>query len=197
MSDDVEADPVEASFVERMVRSREDRGYSQADLVRRLRENGWQSVHPTTISRIEKRERPVRIGEAARIATALGVELDELLPRTPNPQRDFDRAFASAQERIEAIQGATVGMSTYLLIAKRVLDTNPDMLAAMRFPPDDRVPSTSTEYLAYLADGFSTAKPKWQMSADTTTRDLILGVAVAAVRATMSAEGDSGDDPET
>lgn len=66
-------------FAQNMLVLREQKGLSQADLVRRLRENGWHTVHQTTISRIENGERPVRFGEARAIAQALEVTADRLL----------------------------------------------------------------------------------------------------------------------
>lgn len=51
---------------------------SQAELVHRLREQGWTNVHPTTISRIENGERPVRLNEAIRIASILKTTPEEM-----------------------------------------------------------------------------------------------------------------------
>jgi transcriptional regulator with XRE-family HTH domain len=70
-------------FAERMQQYRERLGISQSALVGRLRENGWSKVHQTTVSRIEKGERPVRLGEARAIASALGVPLSRLVEPDP------------------------------------------------------------------------------------------------------------------
>ena len=70
-------------FAQRMQQIREGRGISQSALVDKLRDNGWSKVHQTTVSRIEKGERPVRLGEARAIAAALGVPLSRLVEPDP------------------------------------------------------------------------------------------------------------------
>lgn len=51
---------------------REERGWSQGELASRLRDAGLESFHPTTVVRMEKGERLVRLGEARVIADVLG-----------------------------------------------------------------------------------------------------------------------------
>lgn len=69
----------ESHFVENMQRLREQNGWSQGELARRVTELGFTGFHQTTISRIEKAERPVRLSEARGIADAFGKSLDEML----------------------------------------------------------------------------------------------------------------------
>ncbi|WP_374230355.1 helix-turn-helix domain-containing protein [Rhodococcus sp. ARC_M12] len=76
-------DDDEIRFAQRMQELRERLGISQSSLVARLREDGWPKVHQTTISRIEKGERPVRLGEARAIAAALRVPLSRLVEPEP------------------------------------------------------------------------------------------------------------------
>lgn len=89
-------------FARNMLRRREERGLSQADLVRLLREGGWHGVHQTTISRIEKLERPVRLGEARAISSALGVDMSQLLLTPEDSQLAAD--LACARERLEHLE---------------------------------------------------------------------------------------------
>lgn len=63
----------EEAFRASMRSLREERGWTQADLARELTESGWSGVYQTTISRMEKGERPIRIGEARGIARVFGV----------------------------------------------------------------------------------------------------------------------------
>ncbi len=82
MADTVESlDPPddEARFVDNVRRRREARGWSQGDLARRMQEAGWRNFHQTTVSRIEKGERPIRLGEAKALAEVLDVTLEVLL----------------------------------------------------------------------------------------------------------------------
>lgn len=55
-------------FAASVKRLREEKGWSQGELARRMSEAGFEGFHQTTISRIEKNERPVRIGEARGLA---------------------------------------------------------------------------------------------------------------------------------
>jgi transcriptional regulator with XRE-family HTH domain len=109
-------DPLDVHFAANMSRLREAAGVSQAELVQKLRDSGWTNVHPTTISRIEKRERPVRLSEAARIADVLGHNLNHMLAR---PDR------AGVEEELDiAIERVTdcynrIGQSVYWLIMNR------------------------------------------------------------------------------
>lgn len=58
-------------FAASVKRIREEKGWSQGELARRMTEAGFEGFHQTTISRIEKNERPVRIGEARGLAKVL------------------------------------------------------------------------------------------------------------------------------
>lgn len=175
--------------------ARERLGWTQQQLSDRLLEHDLR-MDTSAITRVESGSRDVRLSEAARIATALGATLDQLVPQPPDPQKKFDRTFAEVIERVEAVQLAVVGLSTYLLMIARILDDNPRMLTSMVFP-GDRVPASTEDYFLCLAEGFSTAKPKWQMASDRKMRDLIVGVAVAAAKAAFGAEGDALDGAET
>lgn len=70
---------VEAYFIENMKAERERRGWSQGELAKRLRSAGLDQMHQTTVSRMEKGERPVRVDEANAIAGLFGVALVEML----------------------------------------------------------------------------------------------------------------------
>lgn len=85
-------------FAANMARLRTTFGISQAELVTRLQELGWKSVYQTTISRIEKGERPVRIGEARAIARALGVDLAQMTMARRHGR--IARSLAEARESL-------------------------------------------------------------------------------------------------
>lgn len=59
-------------FAASVKRLREEKGWSQGELAKRMNRAGFDGFHQTTISRIEKGDRPVRIGEARALARALG-----------------------------------------------------------------------------------------------------------------------------
>lgn len=69
----------EANFIKNMQILREQQGISQGEFARRMQEEGWTSFHQTTVSRIEKGERPVRLGEARGIAKILGTITSQMI----------------------------------------------------------------------------------------------------------------------
>jgi transcriptional regulator with XRE-family HTH domain len=68
----------ERRFADRVRQQRQVRGWSQAELARRMEEVGAK-VQPTTIAKIETGVRAVRLGEASAIARVLDMSLDDLL----------------------------------------------------------------------------------------------------------------------
>jgi transcriptional regulator with XRE-family HTH domain len=108
------SDPFDAHFAANMTRLREAAGISQAEMVQKLRECGWTNVHPTTISRIEKRERPVRLNEATRIASVLGQNLSRMLapPDRAGVEEELDRAIERVTESYNRIGEAVFWLTT-------------------------------------------------------------------------------------
>ena len=76
-------------FSKRVKTERERRDWSQAEMAKMLRDQGIQPMHWTTIAKIEKGERSVRIDEAAGIADLFGISVDTLLGRRAKPKSDL------------------------------------------------------------------------------------------------------------
>jgi transcriptional regulator with XRE-family HTH domain len=76
-------------FSKRLKTERERRKWSQAEMAKMLRDNGIQPMHWTTVAKIEKGERSVRIDEAAGIADLFGISVDTLLGRRAKPKSDL------------------------------------------------------------------------------------------------------------
>jgi len=70
---------------------REAKGWSQADLVRKLQLRGWD-IERTVLTKIENRRRCITDYELIAIAQTLGVTINELLPPENPDVRSF---FAS------------------------------------------------------------------------------------------------------
>lgn len=100
-------------FAENMRAIREARGMTQADLVRALKERGWQSVFQTTISRIEKGERPVRYGEALAISRALGTDINRFLLSSAD-RAIADRLAYSRTRFFDAYQAIQAGVRDHV-----------------------------------------------------------------------------------
>ncbi|MFI5729177.1 multiprotein-bridging factor 1 family protein [Kribbella sp. NPDC051587] len=75
----VEPGTDEALFAENMRRRREELGWSQGELARKMQDAGWENFHQTTVSRIEKGERPIRLNEARGLAGVMDAAVAEML----------------------------------------------------------------------------------------------------------------------
>lgn len=75
---------------------REERGWSQAELATAM-ERGGAGMYQTTISRIEKGERPVRLGEALGFSRVLQVPLASLIA-SPHQTGLFAQLTRAAQQ---------------------------------------------------------------------------------------------------
>lgn len=85
----------ETNFIENARRLRESRGWSQTELARRMAELGWENYSQMTVSRTEKGERPLRLGEARALARVLEKSLDAML-RPPAGQAVKEEAVRLA-----------------------------------------------------------------------------------------------------
>jgi transcriptional regulator with XRE-family HTH domain len=142
-------DPLDAHFSANMSRLREAAGLSQAELVQKLRESGWTNVHPTTISRIEKRERPVRLSEASRIADVLGQTLDRMLapPDRAGVEEDLDKAIEELTESYNHIVESVFGLTTDRNVLGRRIDV---FRAVVDRENDERLRDKLTKSEPYL-----------------------------------------------
>lgn len=64
--------PEEQTFAQQVRLLREERGWSQSDLAQKLHDAGIEYASQSTVSRIEKGSRPVRMIEAERLASIFG-----------------------------------------------------------------------------------------------------------------------------
>jgi len=105
--------PWESTFLAQMVRLREEKKISQAELARRLRDGeGKLPFHQQTIQRIENGDRPVRLNEAFLIAKELGASIESMTWRDKYGVReirdsvdDFQRSSATiARDLIESLE---------------------------------------------------------------------------------------------
>lgn len=83
----------QAHFRKKARRGREERGWSQAEMAKRLQEKGIDSMYPTTVAKIEAGEREVKLDEATAVADLFEMSLDELVARDSNKRREDDISF--------------------------------------------------------------------------------------------------------
>jgi transcriptional regulator with XRE-family HTH domain len=131
-------------FGKRVKNERDHRGWSQADMAKKLSDHGIQPMHPTTVAKIEAGERSVRINEAVGIADLFEISLDSLLGRKPRAERDLEYALGALLDAVytslEDIPADFAGYDTlarhgrevftYLNTAREVLGKLEDQLSA-------------------------------------------------------------------
>lgn len=108
----------EANFIKNMQILREQNGWSQGEFARRMQAEGWTSFHQTTVSRIEKGERPVRLGEARGIAKVLGTITSQMiLPDTQFLElRELELSLMEAKEIQKKFRGLVSDLDAQLSI---------------------------------------------------------------------------------
>lgn len=85
-----------------MVREyRESRKWSMTEFSSKLRDAGLTNFHPTTVSRLERGERAVKLGEAYLIAQVLRCPLEELLDLPFEPWEESFSELKEWDERVE------------------------------------------------------------------------------------------------
>lgn len=99
----------ELRFREALGELRRERGFSQGELARHMVAAGWTDFHQTTISRLEKGTRPIRLGEARALARVLGTDVSymitwseatKLLNRFWTDLNETERAYAQARDQV-------------------------------------------------------------------------------------------------
>jgi transcriptional regulator with XRE-family HTH domain len=138
----------EARFIAAVKRIREKRGWSQGELAKRMAESGWEAFHQTTISRIEKGERPVRLGEARGLASVLETRVDNMIMPTSDAEdldavnQAIDFAMKCRKGLVEAVKGYKMSqglLNVYALGVERRVETNevsPELVEALTTAKD-------------------------------------------------------------
>lgn len=86
-------------FLEAMKLVREKEGLNQAELAQRMVDQGFTYFSQTTISRLERGERPLRFGEARALAAILRRKVSELIePDAVTAATDRVRAIARSAD---------------------------------------------------------------------------------------------------
>lgn len=101
-----EPEDLEARVIRSLVDLREERGWSQSELARRMAERGWDKYTQMTVSRTEKGERPIRLNEAQGLADLFEVDLSTLwLPQTV---RRYDTTSRKVEELSEKLRQVVI-----------------------------------------------------------------------------------------
>lgn len=130
----VQADPdapggrVEAALGERVRELRQARGWSQDHLARRMRSIGFNWMQ-STVAKTEAAERPIRVGEAASLATVFEVDIADLFRSGIHPLVQRMQLLASELH----VANQDYRAQKYVLEeAERVVDSVKDRLGALQ-----------------------------------------------------------------
>lgn len=143
------AEGLEQRVVETLIDLREERGWSQSELARRMVEAGWPKYTQMTVSRTEKGERPIRLNEVEALAQVFGVEMYALwnprglrhlswaVQRVTEARRDLEMAigkYLDAQidlaHRADSVDYAAEDVAEVSIMASELLAT-PEQLAKL------------------------------------------------------------------
>lgn len=120
-------------------RRREKQGLSKTQFAAELSAAGMSQFHPTTISRVEAGERPVRLSEALTIARVLGLSLDELASDPLVGDEEVDHALTQVADVLaEKVTNSWVAYRRWLLQLERSADAlERDLSIDGRIHPDN------------------------------------------------------------
>lgn len=125
---DYEEQTFDKTFGVRVKNARDGRKWSQRKLAEELDKLGVK-LDPSAVTRIERGSREVKLREAAAIAAALAVPLQDLAP-PPNstPREQFLSCIGSAGEQGVAARQALASMALYYAMALHLVTHHPDLL---------------------------------------------------------------------
>lgn len=130
----------ERTFALRMRHLREANGWSQAELARRVSEVSGSSVNSSTITRWERNADPagsgargIRLRDAAYIARAFAVDVDEMIypdAAAIREAREAAEKFRAAQEALDQARSeANKAQAAWNEARVRLLDAHEQLLA--------------------------------------------------------------------
>lgn len=118
--------PADMVFAANVNKLRQRRGWSISDLASRLRDEGLENFHPTTVSRVEAGTRAVRVGEIPAFERALATTFPYLLTPFDDVQRAHElllrmREFEQAWNKWRSQRDKLLALYNDLLVAQRAL----------------------------------------------------------------------------
>lgn len=99
----------ETKFIASMTELRLALGWSQSELARRMAELGYKYFNQMTVSRTEKLDRPLRLGEARAIARIFGVSVNRMIEA-----EDLGQASSDAVNRLSEMDARLAEMEAEL-----------------------------------------------------------------------------------
>ena len=184
-----------SSFGARLREEREGRNLSQRKLAEELVRFGVK-IDPSAIARIESGARDVKLREAAAIARAMHMMVDDFVPT--NSEVDswerFERTRSAAFQHAHKARSHLAEMAFYFRRCADFIDLCPEVWCDHAGPCDDPR-CTSRNFLETYMSDFPEIEPEAVLNVDVTTRDLLNKIAVAAVQRIVEREAEY--DPAT
>lgn len=185
---------VESEFGESVKRTRTRMGLSQRAFAQRLTDAGLV-LDASAISRIEQGKRAVRLGEAAVIANALDVDLDDLVYGGLVPERQLQSYRRDANQHMSDARRSLFQMLEAFRETDDFLAEYPDLVSELA-DETSSAPESVEEYLDWVADRMNGLSERdvthgaWRgIFEDDQTRAAQLGRLLASIVAGLIAPG--------
>jgi transcriptional regulator with XRE-family HTH domain len=137
----------DVAFGTRLAEARQKAGISQRALAGAMGERGL-SIDPSAITRIEKGERSVRLGEVRLMSEVLGISLNALL-NGDDPRSEIEVLREEANEAMRTAQSNAAKFLHSTLAVRALLLENPDLVQTLGDSTDD-APASANEYLDWV-----------------------------------------------
>ncbi|MBB4856271.1 transcriptional regulator with XRE-family HTH domain [Mycobacteroides chelonae] len=182
-------------FGDRVRQARAERDWSQRKLAEALDEIGVK-LDPSAVTRIERGNREVKLREAAAIAVALGVPIQDLSPSpSVSPREQFESLLQLAARHGKEGREALGAMAMYLAAALNLCEHHPELIPERLLT---EVPAGGDLLPIFrLAIAQTVAKDPVAQAQNVENARLLMAVVESAVDNLIAVEGEESDAPET
>lgn len=156
VKDETEAGRAESLFAERARALRQAREWSQEDVAQRMTKLGF-SWRQSTVAKTEAADRPIRVNEAAALATIFAVNLGELVTPEQHPlatRLSKERSMlANAHAEAERIQRQAAELERLIDFGERRVRIVEDLVAYVDAPTAEKLTTVLPTLMAFYPDG--------------------------------------------
>lgn len=134
----------EANFARRMAELRAEMGLSQSELARKMIDRGFDTYSQMTVSRTEKGERPIRLGEARVLAEILGSRIEDMTRGT-----DLDELLRIGEQVSSGLQTGIASIADAMSDYAEALEASSEISDRLRRHDEEPVRAVLEDMRAY------------------------------------------------
>lgn len=155
-------------------------------------------LDPSAIARIESGIREVKLREAAAIARAMHMMVDDFVPSNgeDEPFERFRRTCDAALQHAYKARSHLAEMAEYFLRAAQFVEAFPEIAAELGDQTGPDPGCTPEDFLESYTKDFPEIEPDLVLDIGATTRDLLNKIAVAAVQRIVEQQAEFEYGPE-